>query len=191
MGGQNVIIRGRQDGDVADVSYGVLGVGPTEELAIQRGIFFAASIQGSGVAQGENLDLRISVPAGVFPQLSLGLSVTQATVAALYEGTTFTAPGTEQIPINLNRASANLADVEIFTAPTVDALGQRVVSQLIPSNQGGRAPGGWGNTKTKIILRESTEYLMRLTNAAATAAELGIEAYWYETDFEAQQLVAG
>lgn len=107
----------------------------------------------------------------------------------IYEGTTVSANGTAVNIFNRNRKSGTNPTgsgmVSIFHTPTVTADGTLIYTshagtQTGPGNQGG---GSGFNTRgdSELILKDSTLYLVRITNAHATNAnQVAIDFEWYE-----------
>lgn len=181
MGGQNVIIRGDQNGQVASVSEsGGLANIPVQELRIDQARFWDAQLVDLAVVQAASIEMLIVVPAAVIPQISFGIAVGGDALAELFEGTTVSANGTALPTLNLNRRQPDAPALTLFSGPTITTDGTKLVEVFFPGGEKGSTPGGAGNIQTKFILAESTLYLARLTNNATQAQPLSIEALWSE-----------
>jgi len=121
----------------------------------------------------------ILIKAGpVMPHAIADLSVSLGILVQVYEEPTTTANGTSYTSFNRNRNSSNTSDTVIYDTPTVTSPGTLIRTLLIPgANQSGSA----GGISTEIILKQSTDYLVRITSQQNSNL-FSWAIIWYEED---------
>jgi hypothetical protein len=157
---------------------------PTEDVSYLR--LTEGRVFGVGVVKdfadpllaAASIDIGIAFPAGVTPVVTFSGLCAGDAIGFLYEGSTLSG-GTAYTPINLNRSSTNTSQAAVTIQPTVTALGNLVLKQILIGGSGKKAGGGEVGASS-LILKPLTSYLVRLTNANGTdhAAEMLIE--WLE-----------
>lgn len=155
---------------------------------IHDGFMFSLEHSSASLANNGDLDLLITVPAGVFPhirQTGVRVGDTPCTVH-FFEGPTTSANGTALAVYNRNRNSDNTNDVTIYVGPTVSDDGTELVRRLLPASGGFFTPGGASiqGFSEEWILAPSTDYLVRVTNESGAAIDLTVDILWYEIGYE-------
>jgi hypothetical protein len=120
-------------------------------------------------------------PANNFPHLRHWLfHITGAPASVeVYEGTTVSNNGAPAIMINLNRASSNTSNVVLYNDPVVTDVGTSLPGGYIV---GGKLSGGRGiDTISEIIMKPSTNYLIRFINRSGVTIDSLTEFFWYES----------
>ena len=86
--------------------------------------------------------------------------------------------------MNNNYVSTNTAEGAFYHTPTVTGTGTAKYSTVIPGGSGvfagGASGGGPIRSGTEIILKTSTNYLIRLHNQSASAAVASLGLGFYE-----------
>jgi len=137
----------------------------------------------TAVANNANADFRIVNGSTKEIHLIITGIVEAKAYGYLYEGTTYTDPGTSNGIVNNNRNSSNTSTATVYYAPTVDTLGTAIYPEfLIPAGTKSAAIGGNASNGQEIILKPSTDYLIRLTSKAGAGAtnDMQILCEWYE-----------
>jgi hypothetical protein len=133
----------------------------------------------TALGSGNNLDFRLVVPtyANVLhgPHFYFEMDCLSQTSYYLYEGATFSAPGTAQNVYNRNRNSANIPGMGVYLAPTTSTTGTKLTEGVI----GDGTVGGNGNAQEEFVLKSNTLYLLRLT-ANAASDSVCVRMKWYE-----------
>lgn len=100
-----------------------------------------------------------------------------------YESPTTTADGSELTSYNKDRGSANTPALDVFSGPTVSAVGTELEHSWIPPT-GGTGGRNIGGTAERVggewILAASTDYLVQITNNSGTTIDLSYYFFWYE-----------
>jgi hypothetical protein len=120
-------------------------------------------------------------PANNFPHLRHWLYHITGAPASIevFEGTTVSDNGTPAIMINLSRASSNTSNVILYNDPTVTDAGTPLPGAYIV---GDKLSGGRGvDTISEIIMKPSTNYLIRFINRSGITIDALTEFFWYET----------
>jgi len=128
------------------------------------------------------LDLLGVVPAGLFPHFrSMVVSLDGGPFDIdFYEGTTVSALGTELLSYNANRNSAAIASMLVYSGPTVTTPGTLLEPVLAAGTRRTGATGGDGSNEW--ILKESTNYMIRITNntGGGSSSRAAANMFWYE-----------
>lgn len=101
----------------------------------------------------------------------------------LFEGPNDTADGNPLTEPNMNRGSAEVAEVTVFQGPTIGngvGNGTELVDVMVPGGTTGRAVGSALRANTEWMLAKSTNYLLVLTNRAGNAQQASAQLQWYE-----------
>lgn len=96
----------------------------------------------------------------------------------IYEDTETSATGTLEDSFNRNRNVANDNTTEIYEAPTVTGVGTLLVEWDLGA--GKNSDGGMKRDAVELVLKQESQYLLRVTedNTAATTVNIGFD--WYE-----------
>lgn len=100
---------------------------------------------------------------------------------ALFEAPTITDNGSQQTPVNRNRTSSNTPTLEVYTGATVSDDGTQLFTFrnfadstfLVTSISTEIIPEEW-------ILAANTDYIIKLENTSASAANISAAFLWYE-----------
>lgn len=97
-----------------------------------------------------------------------------------FEAPTITATGTAIASYNKNRNYADNPTMDVYEDPTVTADGTQLAEIFVPGGTGANSVGGSANLSGEVILEASTDYLIRVTNIAASSQDISITTLWYE-----------
>lgn len=96
----------------------------------------------------------------------------------LYENPTVSDAGTGITTYNRDRNSATAATTTVKHTPTVDPVGTLIWEDHSGS---GRTTGGGSHSNGEFVLKQNEDYLLRITNAIANAANyIAVHIDWYE-----------
>lgn len=101
----------------------------------------------------------------------------------MYEGTTYTADGTAVSQINNNRNTPlGVASSNAYHTPTIDTLGTVLIDgRYIAAGVRNRGTGSSGNTREELILKQDTDYLVRVQNVSGNNNMfISMLFEWYE-----------
>jgi hypothetical protein len=144
---------------------------------IHSGLYYNVKNWASVSGSGTQFNLLLKVPAAKLPHLVYAILAGDIFDYTLYEGTTVSADGAAQSVFNSNRNSANASGVTVFTGPTVTATGTAIqAGQLLGGTKGNAAV----DREAELILKPSTNYLLRFIKGAAGAAFVDYDLKWYE-----------
>ena len=184
MAGINIVDEVKQidnDGNVAkidDIS------GSTYTLALEHGIIH----QGKGflivhdhvVDSGDTYDMLFVTP----PDKDIHLMHHKVTATSspgefcLLESVTVSVSGDELTPYNCNRQSDNTPSVIVSENPTIDTFGIEIDCDILT---GSKLSGG---ITTEVvfewILKRSTNYLLRYTNASGIRTDISVVTFHME-----------
>lgn len=156
----------------------VIGI-DLEHARIHEGRGFAVSLTAS-VANAANFDLLLKNPAASHPHLRLYKITAQDApgTVRLYENPTTTLDGAAEPALNLNRNSANVADLAVFSSPTVSAAGTQLEADFIAGEK--KTGGSMVDVTQEWILKPSEDYLLRYTNNSGVTTAISVNLFWYE-----------
>ena len=167
-------------GPIDSVTGAVQGI-EWEHSRIHSGRGFSYVDRVDNLANNTSFYWQLVNPAGNYPHLRLiFVTADGAPVEVrLFESPTITGDGTQGTPKNHNRASANVANLDIYRGTTVSVDGEELDFTLIPGTD---AAGGSGNVgvDTEWILAPGTKYVIKLTNSSGAAVDAGLRLFWYE-----------
>jgi len=160
------------------------------ELPVERGLHmiaeagyvFVHSDYHIGLGAGNNLDYVIETPSGAAaPRVHITTSSIHADTSPLlvylYEAPTYSG-GTPVVPLNRERENTRAAQSVLKEAPTVTAVGTRLMARLIAGTlqAGGQVP----SEETEWMLKKGTAYLIRFVNNAVGVANLTADIEFHE-----------
>jgi len=174
-----ILTDGTTDAGVDSVS-GCLKTIDIAHDMVHEGASYIASHLFSAVVTTASADIHILNGASKKLHINVVGSPEGKCYGYVYEGTTYTNSGTALVAYNKDRSSTNTTSATIFHTPTVNALGTQVLVTLFPGGQGPKSVGTAIRTNSEIILKESTDYLFRLTNVSGANKDITIELEWYE-----------
>lgn len=100
---------------------------------------------------------------------------------SFYEAPTVTANGTLKDTPNRNCISTNISQSKVYEAPTVTVDGTLKGSNLIvPSTT--LAGAQQGGEEGEWVLKPNTDYIIKLTNQAASTTTYNASFFYYETE---------
>jgi hypothetical protein len=153
---------------------------------LHDGFMFHLSGRAS-VANGADLDFGIVTAVGTFVhwrKLIWSLEDSPCDIK-VYEGATFTG-GTNEPPINQNRASSNASTTQMLNGVSVTDVGDLLHDRYVPSN-GGAGINTIGivtpTTDEEWILNHNTKYLVRFTNNSGGTIVANYEFQGYEIGY--------
>jgi len=101
----------------------------------------------------------------------------------LFGGPTVTAVGTPHIPVAQNRHHAESLETLFYFQPTVSADGDLLATYpiLATASQGGKfSASGVGGENDEWVLKNGTDYLLRLTNNDTNSQQIYTNCLIYE-----------
>lgn len=104
------------------------------------------------------------------------------TILNSYTGTTYTAAGTPYTPFNRQTAEVSNLVGDVYIDPTVDVLGTQRGDDFVGSSGAAARAGGASSPNVETLINAGTELLLIVTNASATASDLGVIANIYERE---------
>jgi hypothetical protein len=152
----------------------------TAHSYIHRGLFYIVSRYYAAVPMGGTADMRIQVGATLNPHITISVAAGANATINIYEGTTYTAPGTALIVYSRNRETFGIGETSAFHTPTVLLLGPSIYNAFIPGGSKQSAVGSVRSNSQEWVFEHPWDYLIRVTNVSAAAADYSIEAEWYE-----------
>jgi len=143
----------------------------------------------ASLAAGSSKNVRIvvpniTIPGGVAvaahtPHFRYAVDAADGIDVFLYEGPTFSANGTQRTPINLDfNYSGGGPNLQIWEDPTVTTTGTQKDRSGVIVAAAGKAGGNLASVN-EFILKNNTEYLLRVTSGA-TPNKILIDMHWYE-----------
>lgn len=124
--------------------------------------------------------LYIKNPTLNFPHLRVyAVEVTGSPgEVCLFKDTTASDDGDSQIVFNNNLASANSANLAIYTNPTITDIGNEIDCDIISGSKFG---GGTAVPFFKEwILNQSENYAIKYENKSGIAIDVNMHVFWYE-----------
>lgn len=166
-----------------DLDSGAIASILAPHLMVHEGRSFSSSHVWTAVAAGNSQDLLLRVP-DTTREVHLVYGVTADLTASIdfYESATIVAPGTALLRPNANRRNANQSRLQTYYDPTLGMVGILLEAIRIPGGTVFKgAIGGEARRAVEWILRNDTDYLVRITNRHNTdPAILAVQAEWYE-----------
>lgn len=147
-------------------------VQPNEAQKTEDGENFFSTIVKKAVPAATSVELLL-ITGATLPAVSVSASSDQKTEGFFFEGTLVSANGTAISIFDSNRALANTPLLTWFDGPTITNDGQQLGNGLLPLlvGQGGVSATGNGN---RIILKASTNYLIRISNISGGVTDIGV-----------------
>ena len=161
-----------------DASTNTLQTIEYEHHEIHSGSSFTTSYVAD-IGNGATLDMLIETPAGTkYAHWVYEIDVEKEASLLIYEAVTATR-GDAVVAYNRNRVGTpTAATVVVTSTPTSITPGSTIIrSRHLGS---GKTAGGGSRGLHEFILKPSTKYLFRLTNATTTDNFMSVEFDWYE-----------
>ena len=175
--------------DVYDtVSHAITVIDEAHKM-IHEGFMYKAWHKFTAVADAASVYLHLKNPADTYPHLHDFAVVAGGgdVDVEVFETPTTSADGTELVERSLNRnGTVDAAGLQPFHTPTVSADGTQLRSSWIPptaSGTGNTDSGAIENAEYEMVLKPSTNYLIKITNNSGGAIDIHTRMYWYETNF--------
>lgn len=148
---------------------------------VHEGRLFSGGYYNASVADTASIYLLVQTGAQDTHAVFYGSSSGDATLE-YFEGTTFSAAGTAVSALNHNRQSAKTFTGTITHTPTITANGTQLDGTVfIP---GGTKGSGSGGSSTgfleEMLLANSTNYLVKLTNVSGGVQKMNIGMACYQ-----------
>ena len=161
---------------------GSLNVIDHEHARIHAGDGFSVSMPVSVPNVGGTLELLGVCPAFCFPHFRRFQLIMDSGPfeIELFEGATYSDPGTLITPTNNNRNSGHVPTMLVYQAPTLTADGDRIDYTYASGTKQSGALGAQG--LDEWILKQSQAYMIRITNntSGAGTSTGGVNLFWYE-----------
>ncbi len=139
---------------------------------------------GSGitvdVANDANLDLVVTVPAGIELHTIGDIDAEGKAYFMVYEAPTLGAGGSPAVVRNANRTSGDAGAPTVSVGQTISAVGTLLSDHVVPGGTGGNAGGTSTNRDGEIILKAETSYLFRVTNKKGNDSDISLNLLSYE-----------
>ena len=175
--------------DVYDSNAHAITVIDEPHKMIHEGFMYKAWHKFSAVADAASVYVHIKVPAAVFPHFhDFTVAVGAGDVdISVFEGPTTSADGTALTERSLNRnGTVDASDVDLYHTPTVSADGTEIRSTWIPptaAGVGNSDSGALEDADYEMLLKPSTNYLVKITNNSGGSIDIHCKTYWYEINF--------
>lgn len=145
---------------------------------IHQGKFFVTGYLVAALANDATIDIIMTTPANDYPHVVPIISLDGSCDFAIYEDSVFTG-GTELTVSNQKRTSLNTFSGSLVHTPTISNVGTLIYNCHVSGGTGPHAGGSSGSFDYEWILKNSSNYLFRLTNrsAATSRASLCINFY--------------
>jgi hypothetical protein len=95
----------------------------------------------------------------------------------LYEGASVSASGSFIQSFNRNRNSSNTDTLGVYSSPTITSLGATLWGPWVLGS--GRGIGGSRNRDDEFVLKNNTNYIVRVINNTANANQINVELDYY------------
>lgn len=134
--------------------------------------FLYASIAGTS-----DLDLLIRVGASKTAHITFEVSAASAAFLFLIENPTVTVQGTAQPEYNRNRDIGTDNANAVCYKNSTTAGGVTILEKYIPA---GNRSGSHSGDRNEWVLKQSEDYILRITNIGAAANPASMQLSWYE-----------
>lgn len=147
---------------------------------IDEGVVFDLTKSGT-LASGASTTFLGKVNGTSVHFYDLALSVSAGTVTLeFFEAPTVTANGTAVTATNLNRNSTTTQHMTTFQSPTISANGTLLKGISIYESGTNRKDSGGGLISDKFLLKQNTDYLVKITNASGASIDFTASFKFYE-----------
>lgn len=156
---------------------------------VRQGDTFLASNTFSGVTTAPDVLLRITTGTKTV-KLKLAVTTVGTGTAVLYEGTTFSSPGSGVTMANLNDASSQTPLTVVYINPVINAAGTAVFPSpggsgtglLLLATDKNKALGAVGTDDNGFLLQAEHEYCLLIDNTSGTTNTITVIAKITEFD---------
>ncbi len=144
---------------------------------MHAGKLFAVSTVNKGIMNGTSIDILLRT--GVNPaHASLRMTADGTADLKVFEAPTTSADGTPLLLVARNRVTSVAIGVLVFAGPTVSTTGLLLLDEIVP-------PSGirevQGLLADEIVMRPSTDYLLRLSNTSGGNINVGFVIDLFES----------
>ena len=149
---------------------------------IHEGNHFKSGYQDTSMAASDVINLLFVTPdTAVWGHWTLVGQSTGEAVIQVFEGTTVSGNGTAVARWNRNRnlAAVNESDILVFHTPTITGDGTKMSEKWIGGTGFKADVGGGTRGDSEYVLKQNTNYLVRLT-AVGAGIKGAIGGDWYE-----------
>lgn len=159
------------------------------EQKASEGRAFGISYFPTDIANNTTRYLRIKTNSKE-ANLVLDISASANCEFKSYEGTTYTADGTEPDGIVLTYFNRKLIDkvakTQVYHTPTIDDLGKLRMVKFVPGGEKAQTTGGSVATNLKTVVPPESDLLISVTSLAGSGAtaDIVINMDWYEEEPE-------
>ena len=154
---------------------------PVVHHEVHEAEMFTVSLVALAVANNAAIEILLRVGATEYAHFTFFASCGGTAEIELVENPTVNVQGTAMVEFNNQRPSAHLAEVSAFHTPTVVG-GTVILEGILPGGTGGNSAGGLLRNSTEFILKLNEDYVIRVTNRSGNAKAASIIAQWYEED---------
>ena len=162
------------------------GVRTSSELqsAVHDGNMFSFTNNGT-ITSGASLILLGRTTSKQVHFDGFNMDISQgAFLVEMFEAPTVTTTGTIQTVVNRNRASTIVATMSLYTGATVSANGTLLANdKLLHVGSGTKILSGTATIDDGWILKVNTDYIIKLTNQAASATSYNAKFAWHEPSY--------
>lgn len=149
---------------------------------IHEGHAFVVSHLFEQVASAASVDILIKTAGQPLPHVVFGISVGADSRVRFYNAPALSAWGTELRVFNKRRDRPDQSNTRWFHTPGIVAggLGTELWAGFIGGGSRNFAVGGEQSDRDEWILALNMHYLMRVTNTSQDAADIALQATYYE-----------
>lgn len=172
--GRLISITPVQRGGIVNISH--------QHANIHVGRSFVASDYDSNIASAVPKYWSLAAPAVKEMHFRVALGTLKGAIVQFFEGPTITVQGTALAAFNRQRNLAATPTLVIKYDPTVTVDGTQIwVKRIGSSGGGGNDSPGVLDTEHEIILKKSTDYVLKVTSDE-NGNDAGLTLSWYEED---------
>jgi hypothetical protein len=168
---------------VADKSGGIR-VNNELQTAVHDGDLFSFSNNGT-ITAGSSIILLGKVGAKQVHFDGFVIDISQgAFLIEFFESPTVTSNGTAQTVSNRNRASLTTPTMALYSGTTVSADGTLIANdKLLSIGNGNNVISGSAGIDDSWVLKINTDYIIKLTNQAASTTSFNAKFVWHEPSY--------
>lgn len=168
---------------VADKSGGIR-TNTELQSAVHDGVLFSYATHGA-IAASTSLILLGRVGAKQVHFDGFDMDISQGPfLIEMFESPTITAVGTQQTPSRRNRANNTASTMLLYSGTTVSANGTLISDDLmLLAGQGVNILSGTATIDDGWVLKANTDYIIKLTNQAASETNYNANFAWHEPTY--------
>ena len=156
---------------------------------VHLGFVYKAWHKFTGVADAASVYLHVKNPADLYPHLhDFTVTAGRGDVdVQVFETPTTSADGTLLQERSLNRnGTIDTSGLDVYHTPTVSSDGTEIRNTWIPPTAAGVGHSDSGaveDADLEMILKPSTNYLIKITNNSGGSIDIHAKLYWYELNW--------